>query len=74
MVKKKQKWFTKVRGSYIPCSWQGWMLYIPFITYLIAVLVYATNNSHTAINALLIMFPQFVCSAIVMTWIASQKS
>ncbi len=28
---KKGKWFSPVRKSYLPCSWQGWVLYVPFI-------------------------------------------
>ena len=26
---KKGAWFVQVRGSYLPCSWQGWLSYVP---------------------------------------------
>ena len=31
---RKGAWFVKLRGSYLPCSWQGWLLYIPYILFL----------------------------------------
>jgi hypothetical protein len=74
MEKKAEKWFIKVRGSYLPNSWQGWLLYAPFIVFLITVLQAAIRNSHSASDAFYIVFPQWVAAAVVMTWIAKQKS
>ncbi len=28
--RKKGAWFMKLRGSYLPVSWQGWLSYVPF--------------------------------------------
>jgi hypothetical protein len=74
MVKKKDKWFIKIRGSYLPNSWQGRLLYVPFLAYLLVVLRYAVQNSETILDGFYIIFPQFVAAAVVMTWIASKKS
>jgi hypothetical protein len=34
----------------------------------------ATNDTHTISSALLGVFPAWVAAAVVMTWLASQKS
>lgn len=74
MKKKQNIWFKKLRGSYIPSSWQGALLYIPFIAFLITVLVAAFRNQHSVSDAFYMIFPEFIAAAIVMTWIAKQKS
>lgn len=71
---KSKKWFIKVRGSYLPNSWQGWLLYIPFIAFLIAVVVSALRTQDSALHAFYMIFPQWVAAGVVMTWIASHKS
>jgi hypothetical protein len=71
---RRGAWFVKVRGSYLPASWQGWLTYIPFIGFLIASYLLATNDTHTISSALLGVFPAWVAAAVVMTWLASQKS
>jgi hypothetical protein len=75
MSKKKQKvWFTKVRGSYLPASWEGALTYIPFLAFLIASLIITVNNVTPLLLAVLLIFPQWVAVAVVMTWIATRKS
>lgn len=71
--KNKNIWFIKVRGSYLPNSWQAWALYVPFTAFLVMVLR-AGMDADSASDALYIVFPQFVCAGIVMTWIASKTS
>lgn len=72
--KKKQTWFIKVRGSYLPSSWQGALTYIPFLTFLIASLVVTINNIEPLSLAILLIFPQWVAAGVVMTWIATRES
>ncbi len=72
--RKSNKWFVKVRGSYLPNSWQGWLLYIPFVAYLITVFIVVDRNSHSVSDTLYGIFPQWIAAAVVMTWIASKKS
>ena len=73
-TKKSNKWFIKVRGSYLPNSRAGWLTYIPFITYLIFVPVVAFQNSENQINAILLTIPNWIAAAIVMTYVATKKS
>jgi hypothetical protein len=74
MKKKNNKWFIKVRGSYLPNSWQAWLLYIPFVAFLVWVLCFAIKTQDTVGEMILIIFPQYIAAAVVMTWIASKKS
>lgn len=67
-------WFIKVRGSYLPNSWQGWLTYIPFIAYLITVMVVVIQQDSGWINKLMVIFVQYVAAAIVMTWVAANHS
>lgn len=34
---KRSAWFKPTRGSYLPVTWQGWVLYVPLV--LAAVLI-----------------------------------
>jgi hypothetical protein len=72
--KKSDKWFIKVRGSYLPNSWQGWLTYIPFTAFLVTVLVAAVRTQHSVSDVFYMVFPQWVAAAVVMTWIAKQRS
>jgi hypothetical protein len=74
MSKRNKKWFIKVRGSYLPNSWQAWILYIPFTGFLITVMVAAFRTQHSISDVFYMVFPQWVAAAVVMTWIAKQKS
>ena len=71
---KKGAWFYKVRGSYLPATWQGWLTYIPFTIFLVTVLVAAARTQHSISDALYMIFPEWVAAAVVMTWLAARKS
>ncbi len=74
--KKFQKdiWFYKVRGSYLPATWQGWLTYLPFTIFLLwsGGVIYGFTNSLALFFILL--FTVWVAGAVVMSWIASKKS
>lgn len=72
--RKKSIWFIAVRGSYLPNSWQAWVLYVPFVAFLLTVLAAAIQNEHSVSDVCYAVFPQWVCAAVVMTWIAKKKS
>lgn len=72
--KSKNVWFTKVRGSYLPCSWQGWLLYIPFILFLFATLYLSFKGGRTVAGQFYFIFPQYVTALVVMHWIAARFS
>lgn len=75
-MKKAQskKWFRKVRGSYLPSSWQGWLTYVPYTAFLVSVLIAALRTQHSVSDILYMIFPQWVAATVVMTWVASKKS
>ena len=73
---RKGAWFIRVRGSYLPCSWQGWLSYVPYVGYLIGALIILVNNlggNNWPIIAVLYV-PIAVAAVVVMNWLASQKS
>lgn len=74
MSKSSKKWFKKVRGSYIPVAWQGWLCYLPYIAYLLLSYLYIMYNFGYTVMSLLIIIPNWVAAAAVMTWVASKKS
>lgn len=71
---KRGAWFVKVRGSYLPCSWQGWLLYVPFILFLILALVVAINAGVSFAEVFFRVFPVWIAAVVVLTWIASNHS
>ncbi|MBX4201685.1 hypothetical protein KW803_02215 [Candidatus Saccharibacteria bacterium] len=71
---KSKKWFIPVRGSYLPNSGMGWLIYLPFTAYLIFALVYGCQNTDSAAKAVLFIVPNWVAAAVVMTWIAKRAS
>lgn len=73
MAKKTQNiWFKRVRASYLPCSWQGWALYVPFVFFLIVTLVESTRGGRTQLGMVYFLFPQLVSALVVMHWLAAR--
>lgn len=70
----KGAWFTPVRGSYLPVSWQGWLTYPLFVAYLVYSIVGALRCTGNGWKAVLWVVPNWVTAAVVMTWIAKIKS
>ncbi len=70
----KGAWFYKVRGSYLPATWQGWLTYIPFIAFLLWSWFYGLASTDSVAQAFLLIFPTWIASAVVITWVASKKS
>jgi hypothetical protein len=76
-MKKKtsKKWFIKVRGSYLPNSWQGWLTYIPYIALLVIPLVNALADTSARIyDRIFNLLVAWMLASAVMTWFAKQKS
>jgi len=71
---KKGAWFVALRGSYIPCSWQGWLTYVPFVAYLTYAWLVAFAYTGNDLKAVLWIAPNWVAAAVVMTWLARSKS
>jgi len=71
---RKGALFYKVRGSYLPATWQGWLTYVPFTGFLVTVLVEAIRTQNSVSDMVYMIFPQWVAAAVVMTWLAARKS
>lgn len=71
---KKDAWFVPVRWSYLPVSSEGWLLYIPYLSYLVATYVAVARSSDSVITTILGVIPCWVAGAVVIHWIASHKS
>lgn len=67
-------WFIKVRGSYLPNSWQGWLSYVPYVMFLIYSANYGKNNYDELYNSVLFVATQWLAAAIVMTWFATMHT
>jgi hypothetical protein len=88
--RRKGAWFVKLRGSYLPCSWQGWLTYIPYISLVIGgflpIWSFAQNltgpgigldRGQTVLNATVIGLATLAYEgllAVAMQWLASRKS
>ncbi len=71
---KKGAWFIKIRGSYLPCSGNGWLTYIPFTAYLIFSMYFGYTQTDSLTMAILVIVPNWLASSAVMTYIAERKS
>jgi len=70
---KKSKWFIRVRGSYLPNSWQGWLTYIPFVAYLVIVAIVSWHRLDHVL-AVLFIFVSWVVAVAIETWVAKRTS
>ena len=70
----KKKWFKKVRGSYLPIAREGWLSYIPYIVFVIAIYAYAMIYFGYSVASLLIILFGWIFAGVVMTWFASTHS
>ncbi|HUD10478.1 MAG TPA: hypothetical protein VMR28_02275 [Candidatus Saccharimonadales bacterium] len=76
-MKKSAKhpiWFRKVRGSYLPANRQGWLTYIPYLAYLIGVLVFVLHGNYSFWLAVFIAVPNWVAASAILSWIAARRS
>ncbi len=71
---KKGIWFKRVRGSYLPVSWQGWLTYIPFVAYLLFSFTVGCRDTQSYTLAALFIAPNWIAALVVMTWVAGRKS
>lgn len=71
---KKGAWFVPVRGSYLPATAIGWLLYLPYLAYLVFAFVIGWRDINSVGNTILFILPNWIAAAAVMSWIASRKS
>jgi hypothetical protein len=71
---KKGAWFVRIRGSYLPVGWQGWLTYLPYIWFLIASYLFVVRTSPGLAEVVIRVVPYWLSAVIIMHWIAGRKS
>ena len=71
---KQQTWFKPVRGSYLPASMNGWLTYIPFLAYCVAVPFIVFNENASLSFQIYVVLNQWLLASLVLTMIAQKKS
>lgn len=71
---KKKQWFYKVRGSYLPKTWQGLSIYFIYLAYLIWVLVFVLTNSYKVWPAVFFVVPNWIAACAAVSWVAARYS
>lgn len=72
--KNKKTWFIKVRGSYLPSAWQGMLIYLWYVVYLITVPVVWYVGDHTLWQLLTTVIPLIAAAALLTQYIASKHA
>ena len=71
---RKGAWFVPLRGSYLPVTWQSWLLYVPFVSYVVISLLFVVNRAGSFLEIVINLLPYWLSVLVAMTWIAKQKS
>ena len=71
---KNRPWFRKIRGSYLPCSHEGLMIYFAYLVYLVAVPVVWYQQGHDLWRLLTTVVPLWVGAAFVAQFVASKNA
>lgn len=74
MKTNKKAWFVKTRGSYLPKTWQGGLLYLLYLVYLVWALVFVLKGDYEFWNGLFFIVPNWIAACVIFSWLASQKS
>ncbi len=77
MPKKKTKsnaWFRKVRSSYLPSSWQGMIIYLCYVVYIVAVPVTWYQRGHELWTLLAGVIPLLVLALFITQYVASKHA
>ncbi len=71
---KKGAWFVRLRGSYLPCSWQGLVIYFVYTVYVVALPVVWYYDGHEAWRLLTFVIPLMCGAALITQYVASKTS
>jgi uncharacterized membrane protein len=74
MAGANKPWFKPLRHSYIACSYNGALTYIPYVAYLVFSLLVPFDYLSHKVLAVLIVIPNWIIASQVMTWLAKSKS
>lgn len=67
-------WFRKVRGSYLPASFIGLIIYLLYVAYIVAVGIEWYRIGHDYWTLLTAVIPVVVVAAVIVQVIASRRS
>jgi hypothetical protein len=67
-------WFKRLGWIYRPISWQGWILSALALAFCFNAFRAIDRHSHSASDTLYGVFPYFVCTAVLLNWIASKTT
>jgi hypothetical protein len=68
------KWFVRMRGSYLPCSWQAWACYLVAVLYLSIAFAYIDDVTDNVGWIIFHGLKELIVVGIILTWIAQQRS
>ncbi len=71
---KRNKWFIKVRGSYLPSTSQGWLLYIPYLSFLAFSFILAYELVIPVVVSIYLIVVQWAFAYYFMTSVARKHS
>lgn len=71
---KKGAWFYKIRGSYLPCSWQGLTIYFVYMAYVIALPVAWYLGERNLWSLVTFVVPLWVAAAVFTQYVASRHA
>lgn len=67
-------WYRPVRGSYLPASWQGWLLHALFLCYALGSALTAYRYAPPLVLSAFVTFALWVAGAVALTWVAAHTS
>lgn len=74
MAKNTSIWFRKVRGSYLPTSFIGLVIYFVYVAYIVAVVVDWYYLGHSGWIFLTTVIPVVVVAAFIVQTIAARHA
>jgi hypothetical protein len=72
--KTKKTWFVSTRKSYLPNSWQGLIIYLLYLAYIIWVPIAWYREGHNLWRLLSEVIPLVVGAALLTQYIASKSA
>lgn len=72
--KNKHQWFEKVRNSYLPKSWQGYLIYMSYVAYVVLLPIGWYRRGHAIWDLFTVVIPLWIAAALVTQYIASKRS
>ena len=66
----KMSWFKRVGWFYVPTSGMGVIITLMAFIFCAQIFIAADRNSHSASDTLYRVFPFFVCTFLMLDWIA----